>query len=172
MLLSPLVGGAARNPCRMREFDKEPTSERPTASVDQVWRLSALMPRRFRALVIFAAFTSLRWGELVALRVRDVDLDTGVVHVVRSSLNCKTANGFRAGRSQMPVPHSGHTLRAGGSGIRASSRVPAERSGGPDFQGADGGGVTTKQLASISALGPNAWPRPDCLRASSDRLID
>ena len=56
------------NPCRMRGFDKEPTSERPTASVDQVWRLAALMPRRFRALVIFAAFTGLRWGELVALR--------------------------------------------------------------------------------------------------------
>jgi integrase len=41
------------------------------------------MPRRFRALVIFAAFTGLPWGELVALRARDVDLDTGVVHVVR-----------------------------------------------------------------------------------------
>jgi integrase len=33
--------------------------------------------------VIFAAFTGLRWGELVALRLRDVDLDAGVVHVVR-----------------------------------------------------------------------------------------
>jgi hypothetical protein len=40
------------NPCRMRVFDKEPTSERATASVDQVWRLAALMPRRFRVLVI------------------------------------------------------------------------------------------------------------------------
>jgi integrase len=47
----------------------------------RVWRL-ALMPPRFRALVIFAAFTGLRWGELVALRARDVDLSTGVVHVV------------------------------------------------------------------------------------------
>ena len=47
----------------------------------RVWRL-ALMPPRFRALVIFAAFTGLRWGELVALRARDVDLGTGVVHVV------------------------------------------------------------------------------------------
>jgi integrase len=65
----------------MRGFDKEPTSERPTASVDQVWRLAALMPGRFQALVIFAAFTGLRWGELVALRVRDVDLDTGVDRV-------------------------------------------------------------------------------------------
>jgi integrase len=68
---------------RIRGFDKEPISERPTASVDQVCRLAALMPRRFRTMVICAAFTGLRWGELVALRARDVDLDTGVVHVVR-----------------------------------------------------------------------------------------
>jgi hypothetical protein len=39
------------NPCRMRGFDKEPTSERSAATVDQVWRLAPLMPRRFRALV-------------------------------------------------------------------------------------------------------------------------
>jgi integrase len=39
--------------------------------------------RRFRALVLFAAFTGLRWRELVALRPREVDLDAGVVHVVR-----------------------------------------------------------------------------------------
>lgn len=71
------------NPCRMRGFDKEPTTERPTASVEQVWKLSRLMPRRYRVLVLFAAFTGLRWGELAALRVRDVDLDAGVVHVVR-----------------------------------------------------------------------------------------
>jgi len=89
-LLRAILNTAARddrlireNPCRMRGFDKEQTSERPTASVDQVWRLSALMPRRFRALVLFAAFTGLRWGELVALRPGDVDLDAGVVHVVR-----------------------------------------------------------------------------------------
>ncbi len=77
-----MTGCSARIPAGCG-FDKEPTTERPTASVDQVWRLAALMPPRFRALVIFAAFTGLRWGELVALRLRDVDLDAGVVHVVR-----------------------------------------------------------------------------------------
>jgi integrase len=41
--------------------------------------------------VIFAAFTSLRWGELVALRVRDVDLDTGVVRVVRKFAELQNA---------------------------------------------------------------------------------
>ena len=39
---------------------KEPTPERPMSSVDPVWRPAALRPRRFRALVIFAAFTSRR----------------------------------------------------------------------------------------------------------------
>jgi integrase len=45
--------------------------------------LSTLMPPRYRVLVLFAAFTGLRWGELAALRIRDVDLGVGVVHVVR-----------------------------------------------------------------------------------------
>jgi integrase len=85
------------NPCRMRGYDKEPTSERPTASVDQVWRLSDLMPRRFRALILFAAFTGLRWGELVALRLTDLDLSNRVVHVRRKFAELQ--NGERvAGR--------------------------------------------------------------------------
>ena len=91
------------NPCRMAGFDKEPTRERPTASVDQVWQLSTLIPRRFRALVLFAAFTGLRWGELVALRPRDVDLEAGVVHVVRKSRSSRTASGCRGRPSPTPA---------------------------------------------------------------------
>jgi integrase len=79
-----------QNPCRMRGFDKEPITERPTASVDQVWRLSTLMPRRYRALILFAAFTGLRWGELAALRTRDLDLDAQVVQVVRKFAELST----------------------------------------------------------------------------------
>jgi hypothetical protein len=93
------------NPCRMRRLDKEPTSERPTASVDQVWRLAALMPPQLPALVIFAAFTGLRWGELVALRVRVLILTPQWCTSCESSLNCGTANGFRTGRSQIPGSH-------------------------------------------------------------------
>lgn len=36
---------------------------------------------RFRALVLLAAFASLRWGEVTALRRCDLDLDTGTVRV-------------------------------------------------------------------------------------------
>jgi hypothetical protein len=112
------------NPCRMRRLDKEPTSERPTASVDQVWRLAALMPPQFPALVIFAAFTGLRWGDLVALRVRVLILTPQWCTSCESSLNCGTANGFRTGRSQIPGSHSGLALSAGGSGTRALAEFP------------------------------------------------
>jgi integrase len=36
---------------------------------------------RFRALVLLAAFASLRWGEVTALKLRDIDLAAGTVRV-------------------------------------------------------------------------------------------
>jgi integrase len=71
------------NPCRIRGYDREETGERPIGSVLSVVRLSELIDGRYRALVLFAAFTGLRWGELVALRARDLDLDAGTVRGVR-----------------------------------------------------------------------------------------
>jgi integrase len=41
------------------------------------------MPARFKALVLAAAFTGLRWGELIALRRCDLDLDAATVRVPR-----------------------------------------------------------------------------------------
>lgn len=64
----------AENPCRIPGYDKEETAERPVGSVSEVIALSDLIDRRFRALILFAAFTGLRWGELVALRSIDLDL--------------------------------------------------------------------------------------------------
>ena len=71
------------NPCRVRGFDKESSPERSVASVPQVYTLAGAVPARHRALVLFAAFTGLRWSELVALRRSDLDLDARVVRVVR-----------------------------------------------------------------------------------------
>jgi integrase len=48
-----------------------------------VYRLADALPARFRALVIVAALSGLRWGELAALRRSDVDLVEGVVRVPR-----------------------------------------------------------------------------------------
>lgn len=77
-------GRVARNPCRLRGADAAPTSERPVATVRQVFDLAEAVGPQYRAFVLTAAFTSLRWGELIALRRVDLDLDEGVALVHRS----------------------------------------------------------------------------------------
>jgi integrase len=76
-------GRIKRNPCRIKGAGEYRTTERPTATISQVYALAERMPSRYRALVLAAAFTGLRWGELIALRRCDVDLSAGVLHVRR-----------------------------------------------------------------------------------------
>jgi integrase len=72
------------NPCRMKGYDQYHVAERPVATVAQVYALAAAMPPRFSALVIVAALTGLRWGELVALRRGELDLGRQTVRVTRT----------------------------------------------------------------------------------------
>ncbi|HEX5406452.1 MAG TPA: tyrosine-type recombinase/integrase [Pseudonocardiaceae bacterium] len=76
-------GRIKRNPCRIKGADQEKTEERPVATVAQVYALAKLMPARFMVLILMAAFTGLRWGELIALRQRDLDLEALTVRVSR-----------------------------------------------------------------------------------------
>jgi integrase len=79
-LLSRILGQAveagylSRNPCMVRGAASEPRTEMRFAIVDQVAELAEAMPPRFKALVLVAAYTGLRWGELAGLRVKRVDL--------------------------------------------------------------------------------------------------
>ena len=74
-----------RNPCRIKGADKDDSPERPVATIPEVYAIADAMRPWYRSLVLMAAFTSLRWGELIALRRRHVDLDAGFV-VVRESV--------------------------------------------------------------------------------------
>ncbi len=56
--------------------------ERPVATVEQVFQLAHAIDARYRAMVLVAAFTSLRLGELLALTRRSLDLDDGTITVV------------------------------------------------------------------------------------------
>jgi integrase len=128
------------------------------------------MPRRFRALVIFAAFTGLRWGELVALRVRDVDLDTGVVRVVRKFAELQ--NGERVpGR---PKSDAGFRTVALPSVLVAVVRVHLAEfppSDPEDLIFTGRRGRRCGETTSIDqCVGRNAWPRRDCLRASGSTI--
>ncbi|MFK4797968.1 tyrosine-type recombinase/integrase [Streptomyces sp. MPA0124] len=73
-----------RNPCTIKGASVVHTPERPTATVQEVYDLADAIQPRYRALVLMAGFLGLRWGELIGLHRRDVDLDHGAVRVRRS----------------------------------------------------------------------------------------
>ncbi len=73
----------ARNPCRIPGAGQARTAERPLLDLEQVTRLAAGMPSHLRGLVELAFWGHLRLGELLALRIGDVDLDAGTVAVSR-----------------------------------------------------------------------------------------
>ncbi len=85
-----------RNPCRIKGAGEYRTAERSTATVAQVYALAERIPGRFRVLVLAAAFTGLRWGELIALRRCDVDL-AGRVLSVRRRLAQLSRGGMQSG---------------------------------------------------------------------------
>ena len=85
-----------RNPCRIKGAGQEKSAERPVLTVPQVYALAAATDERYRVLVLLAAFTSLRWGELAALRCSDIDAQARTVRVTRQ-LNERDGGGFRFG---------------------------------------------------------------------------
>lgn len=75
-----------RNPCRLKGAGQERSPERPFLTVREIFALSDAVGHRYRALVLLAAFGSLRWGELAALRRRHIDLEARTVHVEASQV--------------------------------------------------------------------------------------
>ncbi|MFE0625770.1 tyrosine-type recombinase/integrase [Streptomyces sp. NPDC058864] len=73
-----------RNPCRIKGASTAPTPERPTATVAEVYAVAGAIQPRYRVLVLIAALCGLRWGELVGLRRRDIDIDAGTIRVRRA----------------------------------------------------------------------------------------
>jgi integrase len=54
------------------------------ATLDQLATITAEMPERLQLAVLLAAWGALRYGEVVELRRRDLDLGKGIVHVRRA----------------------------------------------------------------------------------------
>ncbi|MFJ2722443.1 tyrosine-type recombinase/integrase [Streptomyces sp. NPDC087437] len=73
-----------RNPCQIKGASTVHTPERPTATVQEVYDLADAIQPRYRALILMAGFLGLRWGELVGLHRRDLDVDHGAVRVRRA----------------------------------------------------------------------------------------
>jgi integrase len=95
-------GRITRNPCRIKGADRENPPERPVASVAEVFDLADRIGPPYRAFVLTAALASLRWGELVALRRRDIDLEEGLIFVRRAMVE-------RGGSLELALPKNSRT---------------------------------------------------------------
>ena len=114
-LLARILGAAvearyiAVNPCTIRRAASEDTPEMRIATVEQVAAIAARVPRRYRALILVAAFGGLRWGELAGLRRKRVDLEAGTVTVTEQLLEVNGAFSLgppksAAGRRTVTLP--------------------------------------------------------------------
>ncbi len=87
-LLHAICAGAVaeelmpRNPCTIPGASVEAATERPVATLGQVYELADAVPARYRALVLLATFCGLRFGELAGLHRARLDLLHKTVEVV------------------------------------------------------------------------------------------
>lgn len=117
----------ARNPCTIPGAGQESSPERPTATLPQVLALADEVGEIWRALVILAAFCSLRIGELAALTRSDIDPIHGTVTVRASASD---AGGIRQGTTNdQPSTNTGR-VQTGWSG--QLGLLPRLRGADPD----------------------------------------
>ncbi|MFB7444362.1 tyrosine-type recombinase/integrase [Streptomyces mirabilis] len=83
-----------RNPCRIKGADSYDVPERPVLSVAEVFGVADAIAPRYRLLVLLAAFTTLRFEELAALRRKDIDLTSRLVVVRRAQAELQNGRLF------------------------------------------------------------------------------
>jgi integrase len=83
MILGEAVdeGLLGANPCRKLRINTSGCAERPHASAEEVTALASRVSPPNAVLILTAAYTGMRWGELAALQWDRVNLDTGEITV-------------------------------------------------------------------------------------------
>lgn len=99
-----------RNPCQIRGAGQPNSPERPLLSLEDATRLADAMPAHLQPLVHLAYWAHGRLGELLALRVGDVDLDRGTLRIERQVIE---------------VDHAGTRITAPKVGSRRTVHLPA-----------------------------------------------
>jgi integrase len=99
-----------RNPCRIEGGGQEESPERQTLSLPVVFEIASAIPVRYRVLVLLATFAGLRWGELIALRRHNIDLEACEIRIVETTAQLDTGRlraetpKSRAGRRTVAFP--------------------------------------------------------------------
>ncbi|WP_211215884.1 tyrosine-type recombinase/integrase [Catelliglobosispora koreensis] len=103
-----------RNPCRIKGAGQDVAEERPIATLDQVFAIAEKIQPRYRLLVLLATFAQLRFGELVALRRKNIDLDSMELKVRRATIELEDGTQLdgdpksQAGKRPISLPHGLH----------------------------------------------------------------
>jgi len=114
-ILSKVMASAVRgrkitqNPCADTELPKIEREEQRFLSPADVARLADTINPFYRTMVLTAAYSGLRAGELYALRRSRVDLSASVIDVAETVVEVNNTHNFgppktRAGRRRVPVP--------------------------------------------------------------------
>lgn len=84
------------NPCLIRGAGTARRRIQPKpATVEQITTITEAMPEELQTMVLLAAWCALRFGELVELRRRDVDLEDEVVRIRRAAV--RVDGGWQVG---------------------------------------------------------------------------
>lgn len=79
-------GAIVKNPCQIPGAGSDRAKERPVATPAQIVELVEAITPRYRAAVLLAAWCGLRRGEVISLRLADVDLVAATVTVRRNRI--------------------------------------------------------------------------------------
>ncbi|MFJ7112668.1 tyrosine recombinase XerC [Streptomyces albogriseolus] len=119
-----------KNPCA---GIKAPSARRPEIVPlphEAVAALVAAAPPRYRAMVLLAAGSGLRMGELVGLELRDLDLDKGEVHVRQQAVRLDQGEPYigppKTDSSYRTVPLAKGVVEALNEHVRRFPPVPVE----------------------------------------------
>jgi integrase len=83
------AGYLPRNPCTVKGAGIERPREMRHVSIPQLMDLANAVPGRYRALILVAGFSGLRWAELVGLSRRHVDLAGARLHIIEQAAEVK-----------------------------------------------------------------------------------
>jgi integrase len=99
-------GSIRTNPCNIKGAGQHDADERPVATLEQVFALADTIQRRYRLVILLATFTSLRYGEIMALRRQDFALLDRKVKIDRAHVEPDAGASFDGD----PKAHSGRTV--------------------------------------------------------------
>ncbi len=114
--MAQLMGAAVkderilRNPCSVKGASGEQRKEQAIPTVAEVEALAGAVPERYKVMVLLAAWCSLRYGELAALRRSRIDLMHAEIEVVETITELTAGDRFAgppktdAGRRTVTIP--------------------------------------------------------------------